>query len=93
LTSLTEKRKEDVSIRIIPNPSNKEALIQVPQKFTDINARLKIIDATGKLVFEKNVNTSTGWTKIDASSYKNGIYIIELTSPGGIISQRWIVQH
>jgi photosystem II stability/assembly factor-like uncharacterized protein len=93
LTSVAEKRKDNETMQIIPNPSNREALIKFSQKWISGNTILKIMDVTGKNVFEKNVDTSTGWIKIDASSYKSGVYFIEVISPNGITCQRWIVQH
>jgi photosystem II stability/assembly factor-like uncharacterized protein len=93
LTSVEEKNKGNATIQIIPNPTNQEALIKFPQDFISVNIRLKILDITGKIIFEENVSTSTGWITLDASSYRSGVYIVELLSSNGINSQRWIVQH
>jgi photosystem II stability/assembly factor-like uncharacterized protein len=94
LTSVVEKSKHDENIQIIPNPTSREALVKIPRKCISGETMIRIMDISGKTVSEVNIDGSSGWCKLNASSYKNGFYIVELVSKNGNIStQRWIVQH
>lgn len=94
LTSVKEKSKADERIQIIPNPGTGEALVQIPANYISGKTILKITDVNGRTIFEENVNTSSGWIRINSSSWSNGIYFVELLSGSGeTLCERWIVHH
>lgn len=94
LTSTNETLTEHARLTIIPNPSDAEALLRLPQngnlKFTG----LRVTDLTGKVIDSRSVRSSGGWIKLDASALINGVYILEVLSgnkPSG--RAKWIVNH
>ena len=65
---------EAYNIVVYPNPSNGVYNIDYNQSGT-----LKVLDATGKLVFEELLETNSAATKsIDLSAYDNGMYSIQI---------------
>ena len=40
------------------------------------------------------IESTTGWTKLNASTYNNGVYILQVISGDLLIaSAKWLVQH
>ena len=59
------------NIKVFPNPSSGEFFIN-----SDSKTKTIIYDATGKFVTSKNIDFGT--SKIDFSSYSNGIYLMKI---------------
>ncbi len=62
------------SFMIYPNPASESIYLYIPQIMPD--TRIKIFDATGKLILEKN--TSVEKNTLNTSILSSGIYIIEV---------------
>jgi len=62
----------NASVLVFPNPVNDQLSISCPLSHYDI----KIRDVTGRVMFEKQVNTNS--FNIETSSYPSGIYFIEI---------------
>lgn len=62
----------NASVLVFPNPVNDQLSISCPLSNYDI----KIRDVTGRVMFEKQVNTNS--FNIETSSYPTGIYFIEI---------------
>ncbi|MEI6816388.1 MAG: T9SS type A sorting domain-containing protein, partial [Bacteroidota bacterium] len=70
-------------VSIFPNPSN--GIINVDFGFAEATGEFRIMDVTGKMVFNTLINETSGIKNIDVSQLKNGIYFYELTSNGQIL--------
>jgi hypothetical protein len=94
LTSVKNIRPVVENLAITPNPSNQNALITFPAIFLNHNKTLRISDQTGRIIQEYNLNRNDLSLSLNASSYPNGVYIIEVISDDGVIkSNRWIIYH
>jgi len=94
LTSISSAARSPEKMVIIPNPTSTEAIVKLPGMNDLNNLSLMIYDATGKLRETRPVESSTGWTKLNASSYTNGVYFLEVVSGNRLIaSTKWVVHH
>ncbi|MFW6145498.1 MAG: VPS10 domain-containing protein [bacterium] len=78
----------DSKIRVYPNPVEDELILE--NKGFSGSIHVRIIDISGKLVYEKVVN-SFDKERINMNSYEKGIYIIRIKGEEGIIQQKIIV--
>ncbi len=84
-TTITENGWNE-GVNIYPNPANNLIDIETNIK----NCYCSVFDITGKLIFkEKMVQNKT---RIDLSSYSNGLYFIHLQSNEKIISKKFMKQ-
>ncbi len=94
LTSISDVAKSPVQLAIVPNPTSTEALVKLPVLNDATDISLAIYDVGGKLCESRLVKSSSGWTKLNAASYKNGVYILQVISGNRVIaSTKWVVQH
>ncbi len=94
LTSVYEAANSPERLSIMPNPSSYEALIKIPASLDSKSLQLLVINMSGKQEEVLNIPGSTGWTKLNASNYPNGVYLIEILSGNRIVAQeRWVVNH
>ncbi len=70
---------EDAGISIYPNPTNNRVMVTLPAADTQSQV-LRIIDALGNVVFEKQINANTQKVEVDISGVANGIYFVSLNS-------------
>ncbi|PNQ74670.1 hypothetical protein C1T31_00555 [Hanstruepera neustonica] len=78
------------SVRLTPNPVNTNLTIGLPNGFT--NGQLKIVDLTGKLVFNRALANSNQELDIDVSGIGSGMYLIRLEFEENTITKRLIIQ-
>ena len=94
LTSVKEANADNERMQIFPNPTAREALVKVPRNLMSHKTIVRIIDLNGRMISERENDTSSGWIKLNAPSFKNGLYLVELVAENGNIrSQRWLIQH
>jgi photosystem II stability/assembly factor-like uncharacterized protein len=94
LTSIFKVAESPEKLAIVPNPTSTEALVKLPGMIEQNDFSLMIYNASGKLCENRSVESGTGWTKLDASSYTSGVYIVKVVSGNHLIaSTKWIVQH
>lgn len=75
------------SFNVYPNPFHEKLGIENPHlKFDEI----KIIDANGKLVLSKKINSQK--IELDLSSFSNGIYFIQFISDHRILKTEKIIK-
>ncbi len=80
-----EFHEEENAFFVAPNPAKNYFEIHFSNKhFTTFE--VKIYDVTGKLVYQ-NTNQETS-QKIDTSSWKNGIYLVEITTEEGSLQKK-----
>jgi photosystem II stability/assembly factor-like uncharacterized protein len=94
LTSIRSAVKSPEKLAIIPNPTSAEALVKLPGLNDQGDLVLMIYDTAGKLRETRPVESNTGWTKLNASSYTSGVYFVNVVSGNHLIaSTKWVVQH
>jgi photosystem II stability/assembly factor-like uncharacterized protein len=94
LTSISNLAKSAEKLAIIPNPTSTEALVKLPVLNEQGDVSLMIYDMSGTLHETRPVESSTGWTKLNASAYTSGVYIVNVVSGNRLIaSTKWVVQH
>lgn len=74
---------------LYPNPSNGKFSIELPTSFYNLPASITIIDAQGRIVFEKVSNEKT--VPVNLSGYSFGIYLVKIQSENNIITKKIIV--
>jgi hypothetical protein len=70
-------------IKIYPNPASDYVIVQKENQSLE-PLSIKIIDISGKIVFEKS-GINSNFTTIETTKFENGVYIIEI-----IVGQRKI---
>ena len=94
LLSISSSVKSGEKLVIIPNPASEEALVKLSGLKNMNDLRLMIYDIEGILHEIKLVDSNTGWTKLNASAYCSGIYVIKVVSGKRLIaSAKWVVKH
>jgi len=74
--------KDDRGIQIYPNPISHELNIEVLNE-----SRVRIFNALGKLVFDKNVK---GHQRLNFENQPNGYYMIQISNEQGFVSHKMI---
>jgi len=94
LTSARNAFLAPEKLAIMPNPTSGEALLKLPGLEEQGNFVLMIYDAAGTLREKRSVRRDTGWAKLDASLFSNGVYLLNVISGNRVVaSSRWVVQH
>ncbi len=92
-TNNTGIEEKNISINgsLFPNPASQSITIPV-KVLSSENATLEVMDATGRIVMEKNIAFSGNQEiKIDVSTLENGVYAISINSKNGRSSNSFIV--
>lgn len=76
---------------IYPNPSNGELQIFISRNEEIIEAKIRILDQLGKVIFLKNIDPIQQNVKIDVSGLLSGLYFVVLTSQDEFISSKKVV--
>ena len=75
------------NVVIAPNPS--EGIFNINADLNaSTNVLINVIDVQGKVVFESNESTAVIRQRIDLSHVENGLYLINITSQSGTISEK-----
>lgn len=94
LTSVSEAVKTSGKLAILPNPTSMEALVKLPGLSKEGGQRLMIYDMAGNLLEKRQIESTTGWTKLNASAYSNGVYVVLVVSGDRVIAgTKWVVKH
>jgi hypothetical protein len=94
LTSILSLAKSPDELAIAPNPTSSEALVKLPEMNDHDDFTILIYDCAGKMRETRLVESNTGWTKLNASTYTSGVYFVNVVSGNRLIaSTKWIVQH
>ncbi len=94
LTSIFNAANAPEKLSIVPNPSSADAIVKLPGSHNTKSLQLRVIDMSGKELEKQYIVSSTGWTRLNASKYMNGFYLVEIRSGNQCIaSEKWIVSH
>ena len=72
-----EENYNNASFVSYPNPASSMITFEMPATKT---ASLVIYDITGKVIFNQNINATSGIYNLDLSSYQSGMYIYNILS-------------
>ncbi len=75
---------ENNLLKIYPNPVNDRLFVD----YENNNAKCKITDVNGKLIFETNLKPNI--TEINTSKYAKGVYIITISDNNKTISRKFV---
>lgn len=81
----------NASLQLIPNPARDE--VNISYVNSEEIGIIQLLDITGKTIYKSATNTKEGSINIPLSSYPDGIYIVELRTNKGSISQKLIKQN
>ncbi len=94
LTSVKTAAKSPEKLAIMPNPTSTEALVKLPGMNEQGDLTIMIYDVAGKLRENRKIETYTGWAKLNASAYGNGVYTVQVLSGDRLMaSTKWVVKH
>jgi len=83
----------EIRVIIFPNPGTGHFQLQL-KNLEDQQAKIEIIDITGKLIMgiQDNINKSFHVIDLDLQGYPEGIYLLKLTSEKAQLTKRLIIQ-
>lgn len=76
---------------IYPNPMTNELVITINNALTE-QPSIRILDASGRVVYTRKLQAETGTTNVPVSEFSNGLYVLELTTSQGIYTKKLIKQ-
>lgn len=82
--SITTGRKPGYLAEVYPNPSASTFRLYLSLG-DQTNADIQLYSADGKVLQTKRTYQSNGVVDIDAHSYKPGVYLLKVSSPGGFV--------
>lgn len=88
ITVGTPELAKEMKVAIGPNPFKDQLQIRFNEE-TDSNSDLKIVDLSGKIVYESHL---TGSTNIDLSNLESGVYLTQISSKNAIINKKILKQ-
>jgi photosystem II stability/assembly factor-like uncharacterized protein len=90
------KNNNLLKIETYPNPSTDKLNIIIPDEDSFVAERISVSNVNGLVVFNKSIDPGTGSQvyQINTSELNNGLYLVNITSSGGIgASGKFIVKH
>lgn len=88
---LKEVNSGNQKINLYPIPANETINLKLENANND-NYKIEIINALGKLIFEKEILITNDDATINIESFPNGVYLLNLkTANSEIISKRFII--
>mgnify|MGYP002397655057 FL=1 len=84
------QQNSDKHLIITPNPASHEFTIEVNLEQGD-SGLVNIMNLNGKMINKLLVNYRQNLYKIDSRKFKNGEYILQLTTSKGLISSKKIL--
>ena len=73
-----ENYAPEISMSVFPNPTSAEINLEIKENSEILT--LQILDASGKLIFTDSYSGNS-IKKIDFSSYADGLYLLQVSSP------------
>jgi photosystem II stability/assembly factor-like uncharacterized protein len=94
LTGVGNKGQSQEKMLISPNPASTSSLLRLPVISGEDDLIIRIMDMSGKVIFQEPIQSRCEWTTLDASDLHNGVYIVEIRSGNHSIKREcWVVQH
>jgi hypothetical protein len=77
----------EIPWKIFPNPAKNNFIVETESKV--INGNLSIMDLTGRILFEKKINSDK--MTINSSGMPNGLYILSVVNDNKVWSSKLII--
>lgn len=77
------------SISLYPNPANDVISVVVPEMNGNIN--MTIMDASGKTVYDTNIDGKVGQKEINVAPYENGVYTVHFKNESYLTTKRVVI--
>ena len=77
----------EIPWKIFPNPAKNNFIVETESKV--INGNLSIMDLTGRILFEKKINSDQ--MTINSSGMPNGLYILSVVNDNKVWSSKLII--
>ena len=91
LVSLNENKNNVGNFSIYPNPATDEFTIQ-GLKFKDGDA-INVLDVMGRVIYQTKISDANPVQKFQTSRWMNGIYLVQIKTTVGMLTQKLVVQH
>lgn len=90
----TKNLEGQVSITTLPNPTAGITQIKINSQLTG-QFQFRVVDLLGKRIEQRQVSIFSGENSLefDASRLSNGLYLLQLQSENGFVTQKLAVQH
>jgi hypothetical protein len=85
---------KSAKLKIYPNPSN--SLVNVNYVLTQFkrNVLIRVIDITGKEIYQQQSNALQSTTNIATENWSNGMYFVQILGDGEVMgTQKLLIQH
>lgn len=84
---------EDVRMTILPNPVSDVLTVNFDFAASYEQVNIRVSDVTGRLIFSENIagGQQSNWTR-NVSHLANGTYMITVSTPNGVTTDRFMVQ-
>jgi hypothetical protein len=82
-----DNKNEDLNFSVTPNPADNFLTVSLN---SNTDAVLRLFDVLGKAVFEEKIS---GSKKISIEDFKNGVYIVSISSNGSLSTKRIVIKH
>jgi len=89
VTGIDEVAKDDSYIKVFPNPNNGNFTLYY--HLTSVKSTLKLVDITGRTIYNQNLNGFEGTEYINVSDISTGIYFWQVVSENNIVLKGKIV--
>ncbi|MBV6404303.1 MAG: trypsin-like peptidase domain-containing protein [Flavobacteriales bacterium] len=76
---------------LVPNPTTGAVLVTLPERGAGV-AVLRVTDALGRVVAERNLVAGTVRTTLDLDGQADGLYLVELRQDGHRVVQRLVLE-
>lgn len=83
----------NVGLQIYPNPASTAFMVELSSEMVG-DANLKLIDISGKIVWEQLLQDGAQQTRVDAAKLQNGMYFLQVVTGNQTVIQKVIItQH
>ncbi|MEK7255300.1 MAG: T9SS type A sorting domain-containing protein, partial [Bacteroidota bacterium] len=86
---------EQVKVALLPNPADDEVTVRwqaASAEKASVGGSLRVFDARGRLAFSEKLEGADGEVKLDVSSWKSGIYLVQTMLGGEVSTQKLVVE-
>jgi photosystem II stability/assembly factor-like uncharacterized protein len=92
-TGVTEKTnfKNASQLTLYPNPTDKSITIMVNAAIDPANAKVKVIDITGRVVLEKRLYQINGKIELSTANLVEGTYMIQLYTNNTLLEKKKLI--
>ncbi len=90
----TRNLEGQIGLSVQPNPTSGFTQIKINSQING-QFQMQVVDLLGKQIEQRQVNILTGENSVDfdASKLSNGLYLVQLRSEKGFVTQKLAVQH